>query len=106
ANAPAIVLATDKNLAAESFRIRWSGASNKPSLLITGGDDRGVLYGVFALLSKIARLAPLANIAEPQRPPAPIRWVNDWDNLDGTIERGYAGRSIFFDADNVRPDLS
>jgi alpha-glucuronidase len=106
ANAPAIVLATDKNLAAESFRIRWSGASNKPSLLITGGDDRGVLYGVFALLSKIARLESLANIDETQRPSAPIRWVNDWDNLDGTIERGYAGRSIFFDADNVRPDLS
>src|SRR5580704_5796978 len=106
ANGPAIVLATDKNLAAESFRIRWSGASNKPSLLITGGDDRGVLYGVFALLSKMARLESLANIDETEQPSAPVRWVNDWDNLDGSIERGYGGRSIFFDADNVRTDLS
>ena len=106
ANGPAIVLATDQNLAAESFRIRWSGASNKPSLLITGGDDRGVLYGVFALLSKIARLESLANIDETQQPSAPVRWVNDWDNLDGSIERGYGGRSIFFDADNVRTDLT
>ena len=35
-----------------------------------------------------------------------MRWVNDWDNLDGTIERGYAGRSIFFDNDNIRADLT
>jgi alpha-glucuronidase len=106
ANAPAIILATEKNLAPESFRLRWTGTGNKASLRITGGDDRGVLYGVFALLSKIARLESLANIDETQQPSAPIRWVNDWDNLDGTIERGYGGRSIFFDADNVRPDLS
>ncbi len=104
--APAIILATDKNLAPESFRIRWSGTGNKSTLRITGGDDRGVLYAVFALLSKIARGESLANIDETQQPSAPIRWVNDWDNLDGTIERGYGGRSIFFDADNVRPDLS
>jgi alpha-glucuronidase len=105
-HAPAIVLAVDRNLAPESLRIRWSNAGSKKSLRITGGDDRGVLYGVFALLNKIARLESLANIDDTQKPSAPVRWVNDWDNLDGTIERGYGGRSIFFDADNVRPDLS
>jgi alpha-glucuronidase len=106
ADAPAIVLGVDKSLALESFRIRWSGPGDKASLLVAGGDDRGVLYGVFALLSKIARVESLANIDETQQPSAPVRWVNDWDNLDGTIERGYGGRSIFFDADNVRGDLS
>src|SRR5579862_3448863 len=105
-HSPVIVLTVDKNLAPESFRIRWSDAPGKKSLRITGGDDRGVLYGVFALLSKIARHESLANIDETQHPSAPVRWVNDWDNLDGTIERGYGGRSIFFDADNVRTDLS
>ncbi len=104
--APMIILHKGKNLAQESFRLRWSGAPDKPSLLITGGDDRGVLYAVFALLSKIARGESLANLDETQQPSAHVRWVNDWDNLDGTIERGYGGRSIFFDADNVRPDLS
>ncbi|HUE42421.1 MAG TPA: alpha-glucuronidase family glycosyl hydrolase, partial [Candidatus Sulfotelmatobacter sp.] len=103
---PAIVLATEKNLEPESFRIRWSGAGNAASLLVKAGDDRGVLYGVFALLSKIARGESLANIDETQQPSAPVRWVNDWDSLDGTIERGYGGRSIFFDTDNVRGDLS
>ena len=35
----------------------------------------------------------------------PIRWIDEWDNIDGSIERGYAGRSIFFDAGHVRTDL-
>ena len=103
---PAIVLAIEKDLAPESFRIRWTSVKGRASLRVTGGDDRGVLYGVFALLSEIARRESLAKIDVTQRPSAPVRWVNDWDNLDGTIERGYGGRSIFFDADNVRADLS
>ncbi len=101
-----IMLTTDRSLAPESFHIYWIGIPFHPSLMVTGGDDRGVLYGVFALLSKIARHESLANMDETQQPSAPVRWVNDWDNLDGTIERGYGGRSIFFDADNVRGDLS
>src|SRR5437763_1724158 len=35
-----------------------------------------------------------------------IRWINQWDNLDGSIERGYGGRSIFFEAGKVRADLT
>ena len=46
--------------------------------------------------------ANLDSIDETQQPSAPVRWVNQWDNLDGTIERGYGGRSIFFDDGNVR----
>ena len=37
---------------------------------------------------------------------APVRWVNQWDNLDGSIERGYGGRSIFFENRKVRADLT
>ena len=36
----------------------------------------------------------------------PIRWVDEWDNANGTVERGYGGRSIFFDNGKVRDDLS
>ena len=42
-----------------------------------------------------------ARLNERQEPAAPVRWVNHWDNLDGTIERGYAGRSIFFENGRV-----
>ena len=75
-------------------------------LIITAVTGRGVLYGVFALLSKIARAEKLDALDEAQQPSAPLRWVNQWDNLDGRIERGYAGPSIFFDQGAVRADLT
>ncbi len=74
--------------------------------IIAGANDRGVLYGVFAMLSEIARGDDIAAIDEVQQPYAPIRWVNQWDNLDGRIERGYGGPSIFFADGNVRSDLT
>lgn len=75
-------------------------------LIVTGPTDRGVLYGVFALLSKLARAEGLNSIDEVQQPYAPIRWVNQWDNLDGRIERGYGGPSLFFSDGKVRDDLT
>jgi alpha-glucuronidase len=75
-------------------------------MVIEGGSDRGVLYGVFALISKMARGENIAMVNEVQNPSAQIRWVDQWDNLDGTIERGYAGPSIFFEGGTVRRDLT
>ena len=84
-------------------RSRWAAAAH---WLITARNGRGVLYGVFALLRKIALGIPVARLEDQQSPFAPIRWVNQWDNLDGSIERGYGGKSIFFEDSNVRADLS
>jgi alpha-glucuronidase len=75
-------------------------------LIVAATTERGVLYGVFALLSKIAREESVSALHETQQPSAPIRWVDQWDNLDGRIERGYAGPSIFFENGNVRADLT
>ncbi len=75
-------------------------------LIVTATNDRGVLYGVFALLSKIARNESVSPLHETQQPYAPIRWTDEWDNLDGSIERGYAGPSIFFENGSVRADLT
>ena len=75
-------------------------------IVVTGGNDRGVLYGAFALLQRMARGEELGQLHERQEPSAPVRWVNHWDNLDGTIERGYAGRSIFFENGRVLEDLT
>ncbi|HEX3880090.1 MAG TPA: alpha-glucuronidase family glycosyl hydrolase [Bryobacteraceae bacterium] len=83
----------------------WLKASGK-NLLVAGADDRGALYGAFALLRKIALGEPLANLDEKQAPHVAIRWTNEWNNLDGTIERGYGGRSIFWNAMQAREDLS
>jgi alpha-glucuronidase len=76
------------------------------SIIIAGGSDRGVLYGVFAFLRTIAQGSPVWSLNDLEQPSAPLRWINQWDNLDGSIERGYAGRSIFFDNGSVRFDLT
>ena len=90
----------------DGYWLRNAKIHGHECLLVAGGTDRGVLYGVFALLSKIARAESLANLDEVQQPNAPIRWVNQWDNLDGRVERGYGGPSIFFADGKVRSDLT
>lgn len=79
---------------------------DKNALVVEGGDDRGALYGAFALLREIAQQHPVENIQQESAPWAVIRWTNEWDNPNGTIERGYAGPSIFFENGKVRADLS
>jgi alpha-glucuronidase len=95
-----------RKLAEEGFWLKSAKLHGFDCLVVAGGSDRGVLYGVFALLSKIARGEDVASLDEMQQPSAPIRWANQWDNLDGSIERGYAGLSIFFDNGDVRDDLT
>jgi alpha-glucuronidase len=92
-------------LESDGFWITHAEIRRSKCLLITAANDRGVLYGVFALLSRIARGESLSGTNE-ENPYAPIRWVNQWDNLDGRIERGYGGQSIFFADGKVRSDLT
>jgi alpha-glucuronidase len=95
-----------QDLRPDGYWLKAAKIHGSNCLVIASFTDRGVLYGVFALLSKIALAENLANLNEMQQPFAPIRWVNQWDNLDGRIERGYGGPSIFFAAGNVRSDLT
>jgi len=92
-------------LQADGYWITAARIRNFECLIITGADERGVLYGVFQFLSKIARGESIQGMNEAQNPYAPIRWVNQWDNLDGRIERGYGGPSVFFADGKVREDL-
>ena len=90
----------------DGFSITPARVDDFDCLVITSPTDRGVLYGVFILLSAIGRHERLSDIYGVHQPSAPIRWIDQWDNLDGSIERGYAGRSIFFDNGRVRADLA
>jgi len=74
--------------------------------VIAGESDRAVLYGVFAYLRRVALGQLSADLRERSAPAAPVRWLNHWDNVDGTIERGYGGRSIFWEGGRLRDDLS
>jgi alpha-glucuronidase len=95
----AVAFEVKPELGRESFSIERNGKKT----VIAGGDSTGVLYGAFALI----RAKQLhETLPKRETPYAPIRWVNQWDNLDGSIERGYGGRSIFFANGAVLADLS
>jgi alpha-glucuronidase len=112
---PAIVLGTSGDLA-DLPALRLPGAKLDPGgyqlitygrhVVIRGADERGVLHGAFELLRKIALGEVIGNLNEKHTPYFSLRWVNQWDNLDGTIERGYGGRSIFWENGRSRQDLS
>lgn len=82
----------------------WLNAKSH-SVKIIGRNERGVLYGAFEYLSRLTQ-GNFDDIVLCFNPSAEIRWVDQWDNLDGTIERGYGGKSIFFKDGKVLDDLS
>lgn len=93
-------------LIGDAYALLSARINGQTVLVITGANDRGVLYGTFALLRKMAQGQSIGALDNVEQPSASVRWVNQWDNLDGSIERGYAGRSIFFDKRRVRTDLT
>ncbi len=66
------------------------------------GGSQGLLYGVYALIRARAAGEPLP--AGLQRPYYPLRMLDCWDNMDGSIERGYSGRSLWFEDDGFSYD--
>jgi len=95
-----------ETLGADAYWLKSTSIHGSECLVIAASTERGVLYGAFDVLHRIARAETLSNLDEVQQPYAPIRWVNQWDNLDGRIERGYGGPSIFFADGKVRDDLT
>lgn len=63
---------------------------------IAGGSKNGLLYGVYRFLNRLATGESMENIHEHSAPKVDYRIINHWDNMDGHIERGYAGNSFFF----------
>jgi len=94
------------NLEADGYWLKTVSVDGKRYTIVTAANARGVLYGAFALLRKIGMGESIAELDEKQAPYALVRWVNQWDNLDGSIERGYGGRSIFWENNHARDDLS
>lgn len=90
----------------DGFWLKSVRAGDRMHLIIAGENHRGVVFGVFALLRMIALEESLENLNVRQSPYAPIRVLNHWDNLNGTIERGYAGRSVFWEGGHIREDLT
>lgn len=64
-------------------------------ILIIADGEKGLLYGAFHLLRHLQQHLLLGKLNVTERPAYEHRILNHWDNLDGTIERGYAGFSIW-----------
>lgn len=75
----------------DGYQIKSNGAK----ISITSAQDAGLLYGAYHLLRLQATKSNLTNINITEIPSYDIRILNHWDNLDGTIERGYAGYSLW-----------
>jgi alpha-glucuronidase len=99
-------LLPDATLAADAFWLKSAAQGPLHYTIITASNDRGLLYGAFALLRRIAMGESIVNLDQRETPYAPARWVNHWDRLNGTIERGYGGNSLFWENDHVRQDLT
>ncbi|KAJ7887054.1 glycosyl hydrolase family 67 middle domain-containing protein [Mycena olivaceomarginata] len=72
---------------------------------ILGKTERGALYGAFEYLSMLAQ-GNFSNVEYATNPAAPVRWISSWDNMDGSITRGFGGNSIFFTDGYVISDLT
>jgi alpha-glucuronidase len=82
-------------LGAEGFRIRSARLSGRAVTVIAANSDIGALYGAFHFLRLLQTLQPIDRLDVSQKPRLQLRVLNHWDNLDGSIERGYAGRSLW-----------
>jgi len=79
----------------EGYVIRSLTHEGHRITVIAANSDAGVLYGVFHFLRLIQTQQPIDALDIHEAPRIQHRILNHWDNLDRSVERGYAGQSIF-----------
>jgi alpha-glucuronidase len=101
----AIVLSQELSqpVALDRYSIRFS--PQQATLRIIGNTPQAELYGAFRLLEVVGAEQAIPAFDSSTAAVA-VRWSDEWDNLNGTIERGFAGPSIFFKDGHVREDLT
>jgi alpha-glucuronidase len=82
-------------LGEEGYLLRSLLEGGRRVTVIAANTDLGVLYGTFALLRQLKTQQPLAELDLSSAPRIQLRVLNHWDNLSGTVERGYAGFSLW-----------
>lgn len=84
-----------ESLGDEGYLLRRARIDGRDVLLVAARRDIGVLYGVFHLLRLLQTGALPDTLEVRESPRLRLRVLNHWDNLDGHVERGYAGRSLW-----------
>lgn len=80
------------SLLSEGYHLYYQNGN----IYIEGITEVGILYGVYHFIRLLQMKVPIASMDVTENPSNPLRMLNHWDNMDGDIERGYAGNSIFF----------
>lgn len=89
----AVELRTDRSL--KKLKGGYTIKTIQNTLVISAEKETGLLYGVYHILRLQQTRSALADLDITEKPSYDIRILNHWDNLDGSIERGYAGRSLW-----------
>ena len=92
--------------AKDSYVLRTISIDGRKCLFVGGLSDQGTLYASFHLLRLIQMGQSLENVDIQESPYNGLRMINQWDNMDGTIERGYAGDSIFYENNRVTTHIT
>ena len=79
----------------EGFLIKTLKVNGTPCTVIAARKDMGVMYGVFHFLRLLQTQSDIKELNITQVPKLQRRMLNHWDNLNGTIERGYAGYTLW-----------
>ncbi|HSQ33189.1 MAG TPA: alpha-glucuronidase family glycosyl hydrolase [Gemmatimonadaceae bacterium] len=79
----------------EGYLVRATTVQGKHVIVVAANTDAGALYGAFRLLRQIQTNRSLTRLAVEDRPRITLRLLDHWDNLDRTVERGYAGKSLW-----------
>ena len=79
----------------EGYVVQAADVSGNAAIVIAANSDVGVLRGSFALLRHLQTHRALADLPSSSAPKIKRRLLNHWDNMDGSVERGYAGRSLW-----------
>src|SRR5262249_27123827 len=84
-----------RTAANEGFVIRTMTVNGRRATVIAANRYLGVLYGAFHLLRLVQTNTSLAALSVASAPRIQLRMLDHWDNLDRTVERGYAGQSLW-----------
>ena len=79
----------------EGYIIASRKMEQQEVIIIAGKTDKGTLYGIFHYLRLMQTQQNLDNLFIKENPKISYRVLNHWDNLNGSIERGYAGYSLW-----------
>ena len=80
----------------EGYLVQTITVGQSSYIIVAGVTEKATLYGVFHLLRLIQQGESLEALNIQETPKYKLRMINHWDNMDGSIERGYSGQSIFY----------